>query len=83
MACTPVHSLPLLFSTLSSPPLDLLLFFLFSLSSSPTQELTEEGLPLLLLFYNPDDTSVKELFKERIEAEIADQKGESTIADAL
>lgn len=52
-------------------------------SSSPTQELTEEGLPLLLLFYNPDDTSVKELFKERIEAEIADQKGESTITDVL
>lgn len=56
---------------------------LFFLSSSPTQELTEEGLPLLLLFYNPDDTSVKELFKERIEAEIADQKGEPTITDVL
>jgi len=39
------------------------------------EELTEEGLPLLLLFYSPDDTSTKDLFKQRVEAELLDQKG--------
>lgn len=40
------------------------------------EEMTEEGLPLLILFYHPEDTSTKDLFKQRVEAELKDQRGE-------
>ncbi len=39
------------------------------------EELTEEGLPLLLLFYHPDRLQIKEKFKERVEADIGTHKG--------
>jgi len=39
------------------------------------EEMTEAGLPLLILFYHPDDTSVKELFKQRVEADLKEHKG--------
>ena len=38
--------------------------------------MTEEGLPLLILFYNPDEPEVKEEFKERVMSELAEFKGE-------
>ena len=64
------ESKALYWCVLALPPLALLF---------PSQELTEEGLPLLLLFYPPDDADVKDLFKERVEAELLDQKGEQPI----
>lgn len=39
------------------------------------EEMTEEGLPLLILFYNPDEPEVKEEFKERVMSELAEFKG--------
>ena len=39
------------------------------------EEMTEEGLPLLILFYSPDDTSTKDLFKQRVEAELREHRG--------
>ena len=39
------------------------------------EEMTEEGLPLLILFYHPDDPSVKEVFKQRVEAELKEHRG--------
>lgn len=39
--------------------------------------MTEEGIPLLILFYHPNDPGVKELFKSRVAEELADQKGKS------
>ncbi len=30
------------------------------------EEMTEEGLPLLILFYHPEETSMKDLFKKRV-----------------
>jgi len=71
----------LLFLPFSSFPLVLyLLLHLLHLLPSTSQELTEEGLPLLLLFYSPDDTSTKDLFKQRVEAELLDQKGVELIS---
>ena len=42
------------------------------------EELTEEGLPLLILFYHPDRPQIKELFRERVAADIGSHKGELT-----
>ena len=42
------------------------------------EEMTEEGLPLLILFYNPDDPSTKELFKQRVETELREHRGGSS-----
>ena len=39
------------------------------------EEMTEEGLPLLILFYHPEDKSTKELFKQRAEADLKEHKG--------
>ncbi len=39
------------------------------------EEMTEMGLPLLILFYHPEDASVKELFKQRVEAELKEHRG--------
>ena len=41
------------------------------------QEMTEEGVPLLILFYHPNEPEIKELFKSRVAEELADQKGVS------
>ena len=46
------------------------------------EELTEEGLPLLLLFYHPDDPSVKEIFKKRVEAELGEHRGTVNVVTA-
>ena len=46
------------------------------------EELTEEGLPLLLLFYSPDDPSTKETFKKRVEAELGQHKGTVNVVTA-
>ena len=40
-----------------------------------SQELTEEGLPFLILFYNPDDASSKQVFRSKVEQELLSQKG--------
>ena len=39
------------------------------------EEMTEEGLPLLILFYHPDQPEVKETFKQRVEAELRQHRG--------
>ena len=39
------------------------------------QEMTEEGLPLLILFYHPEEPEVKDMFRQRVEAELAEHKG--------
>lgn len=39
------------------------------------EEMTEEGLPLLILFYHPEEPEIKELFRQRVEAELAEHKG--------
>ncbi len=39
------------------------------------EELTEEGLPLLLLFYHPDRPQVKEEYRERVAADLGSHKG--------
>ena len=46
------------------------------------EELTEEGLPLLLLFYNPDDPSIKETFRKRVEAELGQHRGTVNVVTA-
>ena len=46
------------------------------------EELTEEGLPLLLLFYNPDDPSIKEVYRKRVEAELGQHRGTVNIVTA-
>lgn len=46
------------------------------------EELTEEGLPLLLLFYSPDNPSTKETFKKRVEAELGQHKGTVNVVTA-
>lgn len=38
------------------------------------EELTEEGLPFLILFYHPDDTSSIKKFSEIINKELLDEK---------
>ena len=39
------------------------------------EEMTEMGLPLLILFYHPDDISTKDLFKQRVELELREHRG--------
>ena len=46
------------------------------------EELTEEGLPLLLLFYNPDDPSIKDTFRKRVEAELGQHRGTVNVVTA-
>ena len=46
------------------------------------EELTEEGLPLLLLFYNPDDPSIKETYRKRVEAELGQHRGTVNVVTA-
>ena len=41
-----------------------------------SQEMTEEGLPLLILFYHPDEPEIKEEYKEKVVSELAEFKGE-------
>ena len=39
------------------------------------QEMTEQGIPMLILFYHPEQPEVKEIFKERVKDELKDQRG--------
>ena len=39
--------------------------------------MTEQGIPLLILFYHPDDPEVKELFKSRVADELRQHRGET------
>lgn len=49
------------------------------------EEMTEEGVPLLILFYHPDQPETKELFKSRVADELKDQRGSisAVTADGL
>ena len=38
------------------------------------QELTEEGLPFVILFYNPDDTSIVDRYKKVISSQMMHEK---------
>ena len=39
------------------------------------EELTEEGLPFLLLFHHPDDVASVELYKNEIAKQLVQEKG--------
>lgn len=39
------------------------------------EELTEEGLPLLIFFYHPDHPETREHFKQRVNEELSEEKG--------
>mgnify|MGYP000138011876 FL=1 len=39
------------------------------------EELTEEGIPFLLLFYHPDDKSSIELYKAEVSKQLIQEKG--------
>lgn len=41
------------------------------------EELTEEGLPFLLLFRRPDDTAIDKIFAEQVARELYDQKSKN------
>ena len=41
------------------------------------EELTEEGLPFLLLFHHPDDSASIELFKSEVGKQLIQEKGKS------
>ena len=43
------------------------------------EEMTEEGLPLLICFYHPDEPEIKELFIERVKAELDELKGRAQL----
>lgn len=49
------------------------------------EELTEEGLPFLLLFYHPEDTASIEIFKSEVAKQFIQEKGSVNflIADGL
>ena len=40
-----------------------------------SQEMTEQGIPLLILFYHPDRTEVKELFRSKVADELKSHRG--------
>ena len=40
------------------------------------EELTEEGIPFLLLFHHPDDKQSVDLFKTEVARELVQEKGE-------
>jgi endoplasmic reticulum resident protein 44 len=42
------------------------------------EELTEEGLPFLILFYNPDDNNSIKKYNEIINRELLDEKRKTT-----
>ena len=43
------------------------------------EELTEEGLPFLLLFHHPDDTASIELFKSEVSKQLIQEKGKCSL----
>ena len=48
------------------------------------EELTEEGIPFLLLFHHPDDKTSAELFRNTIQNHFLGHKGEvSTLAKSI
>jgi len=44
-----------------------------------SQELTEEGIPFLILFHHPDDTDTPERFRSIVASELTDQKSQSVL----
>jgi hypothetical protein len=38
------------------------------------QELTEEGLPFVILFHHPDDTDTPEMLRKQVALELLDEK---------
>lgn len=52
-------------------------FFIFKkreITFDNAEELTEEGLPLMVLFYHPNNTIPIKHFKEKVEAELISEK---------
>ncbi|GFN74265.1 endoplasmic reticulum resident protein 44-like, partial [Plakobranchus ocellatus] len=49
------------------------------------QELTEEGLPFVILFHHPDDSATPDLFRHRVQIEVAHEKASVNflVADGL
>ena len=41
----------------------------------PLQELTEEGLPFLILFHNPDDQATLETYNAEVAKQLLPEKG--------
>lgn len=41
------------------------------------EELTEEGIPFLLLFHHPDDSASVEVFKTEVAKQLIQEKGKS------
>lgn len=59
------------------PKILLLLFFrtiLREITFNNAEELTEEGLPLMVLFYHPNNTDPIKDYKKRVEAELISEK---------
>mgnify|MGYP001791575023 CR=1 FL=1 len=48
---------------------------LLSHSLVPRQELTEEGVPFLVLFHHPDDKETSAQFLEQVNLQLANDKG--------
>ena len=40
------------------------------------EEMTEEGLPLLILFYHPEDKGIIDTYKQTVETELKEHRGE-------
>lgn len=40
------------------------------------EEMTEEGLPLLILFYHPEDKGIIDVFKRTVDTELKEHRGE-------
>ena len=45
------------------------------ITSENAEELTEEGIPFLLLFYHPDDKSSIEMYKAEVSKQLIQEKG--------
>ena len=45
----------------------------------PPQELTEEGLPFVVLFHHPEDHNSVRMYKEKVEAELMPETSEQCI----
>lgn len=54
------------------------MFFQREITFDNAEELTEEGLPLMVLFYDPNNTKPIKDFKMRIESELISEKRKQT-----
>lgn len=52
------------------------LFFLHFYIIAKFQELTEEGLPFLILFHHPDDTESVKIFTREVQNQLLDDRSE-------